>query len=56
MSLAGWGVVIAQNPFQYLPRFLVAPVLNSIGIENKNISRTHQRDLHDIGRVELSLP
>src|SRR5215470_15438737 len=49
-------VVFAQDLFKQLARLFVAAVVNSIGIENKNISRTHQGDLGDIGRVELSWP
>src|SRR5215470_3417190 len=47
-------VVFAQNSFKQLACVFVAAVVNSIGIKNKNISRTHQRDLSNIGRLELS--
>ena len=49
-------VVFAQNRFELLARLFVAAVVDSVGIEDKNVSRTHQRDLGDIGRVELLLP
>src|SRR5512146_1487745 len=49
-------VVFAQNRFQLAAGLFVAVVVNSIGMKNENIPRTHERDLRHIGRGELFLP
>jgi hypothetical protein len=49
-------VVFSHHRFKLLARALVAAVVHSVSIENKNISGTHQRDLAEVGRVEVSLP
>jgi hypothetical protein len=48
-------VVLTHDHFQQLTIVFVAAVVNSIGVKDQNISRTHQRNL-EIGRVELCLP
>src|SRR5690242_12192093 len=52
----GLPVMFAHHRLQLLARSLVAAVVNSIGIEDKNISRTHERDLGEIGSIEFCLP
>src|SRR6266567_8419107 len=48
-------VMFAQDRFKLLAHLFIAAVVNSIGVKDKHISRTHQRDFSDIGRVQLSL-
>src|SRR5438445_323738 len=48
-------VVFTQDRFKLLAYLLIAAVVNSIGIQNKDVSRTHQRDFSNIGGVQLSL-
>src|SRR5215469_10825873 len=52
----GPAIAFSQDRFELLACLWIATVVNPVGIENKNISWTHQRDLTDIGRVEFGLP
>ena len=52
----GLPVMFAHHRLKLLAPLLVATVVNTIGIEDKNISRTHERDLGEIGSIEFCLP
>jgi hypothetical protein len=47
----GLPVMFAHHHLKLLAPLLVAAVVNSIGIEDKNISVTRERDLGEIGSV-----
>src|SRR5580658_33184 len=51
----GLPVIFAHHHLKLLGPLLVAAVVNTIGIEDKNISLTHERDLGEIGSVEFCL-
>src|SRR5580692_1739352 len=51
----GLPVMFAHHHLKLLAPLLVAAVVNSIGIEDENISLTHERDLGEIGSVEFCL-
>src|SRR5579863_177029 len=52
---SGTSVMFAHHRLELLAPLLVAAVVNSIGIEDKNISWAHEGDLGEIGSIEFSL-
>ena len=53
---SGLSVVFVHNRFELVAHVWIAAVVHSIGVKHKNVSRTHQRDLRDVGGAELFLP
>jgi hypothetical protein len=45
--------VFAQDQLKLLAHLVIAAVVNSIGVKDKDVPRTHQCYFSDIGRVQL---
>ena len=48
--------VLAHDSFELEPVSIIAAVINPVGVKEKSVSGTDQRDLGDIGRVRPPLP
>src|SRR5215469_17563383 len=47
-------MALPHNSFELLAFLLIAAVVNPVGVEEKNVSGTHQRNLRDIGGIHSS--